>query len=401
MRTGVKRESSPAPGTKMKILMETASCVVYLLAGGFIFYSLVGYPLLLHFLARWRPKPLHRDSRPRTVTVLLPVHNGETWLRQKLESILELDYPRDLLHVLVISDGSTDSTESVAVAFASANVELLCIPKVGKAQALNRGLEKARGEILFFTDVRQRLEPDCLRKMVSCFADPNVGGVCGELIILDGETREEASVGLYWKLEKWIRRQLSAMGTLLVVTGCLYAMRRELAEPLPAGALGDDIFMPQSILRKGYRVVFEEGARAYDYPTAADVEFGRKIRTLAGLYQYIGRHGLGPHPFHFFSYKITRLLLPYALLGVALTSFFLPAPFARISLLAQILFYGLAALDPWIPEGSAAKRVASPVRTFCMMMLASVMAISIWFVPAADLWKPTQVRAPKTGTDQA
>ena len=375
--------------------MKTAAWIAFLVGSGFVFYTLAGYPLLLWALARRRPRPVRKSFNLKTVTLLVPVHNGEKWLAGKLTSILELNYPRDHMQIVVISDGSVDSTETISGSFAARGVELLKLPKGGKAQALNQGLELARGEILFFTDVRQQLDTNCLKNLVACFADEDVGGVCGELVILAGDTREEASVGLYWMVEKWIRRQLSAMGTLLVVTGCLYAIRRELAEPIPPGALGDDIFMPQAVLRKGYRVVFEEAAKAYDYPTTRDVEFSRKVRTLAGLYQYLGRHGLGPYWFHFFSYKVSRVLLPYALIVVAVASFFLPAPFAQIAISAQVLFYGLAALDGFIGEGKALKRISSPARTFCMLLAASLWAASVFFVPASDLWKSTRVQSPK------
>jgi poly-beta-1,6-N-acetyl-D-glucosamine synthase len=351
--------------------------------------------MLLWVIARRSPRAIRKEFAPRTVTVLLPVHNGEKWIKQKLDSILALDYPKERMQIIVISDGSTDATDAIASGFAARGVRLVVVRKGGKPLALNKGLELATGEIVFFTDVRQRLEPDCLRKLVSCFADPEVGGVCGELIILDGETQDELAVGMYWKYEKWIRKQLSRIGTLLVVTGCVYAIRRDLAQPLPADALGDDIFMPQAILQKGQRVVFEDGATAYDYPTTAKLEFRRKVRTLAGLYQYVVRRGLGPRRFHFFSYKISRLLLPYALILIAAASLFLPLPISILVVAVQMFVYGLAVCDPWIPDGSALKRLSSPVRTFCMLMAASLWAASVLFVPPAGLWKTTQVRASK------
>jgi poly-beta-1,6-N-acetyl-D-glucosamine synthase len=379
--------------------MQVPAWAAFWLAAAFIFYALIGYPLLLWILARYRSKPVRKQFRPAKVTVILPVHNGEKWLREKLASILDLDYPREDVQVLVISDGSADATDQIAREFAARGVELVRIPKGGKAEALNAGLTHARGDILFFTDVRQRLAPDCLKNLVSCFADSSVGGACGELIIIDGETQEEASVGLYWKVEKWIRRQLSARGTLLVVTGCLYAIRRRLAQPVPPGSLGDDIFMPQAVLRQGYRVVFEESAKAYDYPTTHQIEFRRKIRTLAALYQYIARRGLGPYWFHFLSYKVTRVLLPYALIVIALASFLLPAPFAQIAIALQALFYALAILDGIFPDTFPLKRLSSPARTFCMLMAASLWAVSVFFVPASELWKTTQVQASKPRPD--
>lgn len=367
---------------------------LFLIASSFVVFTLAGYPALLWLLARRNGTAPAIDSPfSASVTVLLPVHNGEKWIRQKIESILAMDYPSNLLRLIVLSDGSSDRTDPIVLEFAGAGVELLRLPKGGKAAALNRGLEAVTSEIVFFTDVRQRLEPSCLRLLSEAFADPSVGGVCGELVILDGGTHEEAAVGLYWRIEKWIRRQLSRMGTLLVVTGCLYAIRRKLAEPLPAGILGDDIFMPQAVLAKGYRVIFEDRARAYDYPTTLDVEFNRKVRTLAGLYQFIGQRGFGSRPFHFFWYKVSRLLLPYALLLIAASSLFLSAPFQWLAVGAQAAFYGLAALDSWLPERSLLKRISAPARTFCVLMMASILAARVLFVSADTLWKTSRVKA--------
>lgn len=366
---------------------------LFLFACCFLLYSIAIYPLWLRLLAGARSHPVKKLFQPRTVSIILPVFNGEQWIAKKLASIQALNYPQERLQVIVISDGSTDRTESIARTFNG--VEVIRIPKSGKAAAVNHGMNAATGEIIFFTDARQRLDPNCVREMVACFADEEIGGVCGELVILAGETLEEASVGLYWKIEKWMRHQLSAIGTLLVVTGCLYMVRRTLAEPLPVGALCDDIYMPQGVLRKGYRVVFEPAARAYDYPTARNMEFRRKMRTLAGLYQFIGNYGFGSHWFHFFSYKVTRLVLPYMLILVAITSLFLPSPLSLAVITAQVLFYGLAALDDWMPEQARLKRFTATAHTFCMLMAASLFAMSVLFVPAASLWKTTQVKTPK------
>lgn len=376
--------------------MRTIAWLAFISAGSFFVYVIGVYPILVYVLARFSPKRVRTGFEAKRVTAVIPVHNGEQWIRRKLESILALRYPRELVRIIVISDGSTDATETIAREFSDFGVELVRVPKGGKSLAINKGLAIADGDILFFTDIRQTLHPDCLTRLVARFADPQVGAVCGELVILDGHSQEEQSVGLYWKIEKWIRRQLSSMGTLLVLTGCVYAIRRELAAPLPADALGDDIFVPQGLLRKGFRVVFEETAKAYDYPTTMDVEFHRKVRTLAGLYQYVRRCGLGAYPFHFFSYKVSRLLLPYALILIAAASPFLEQPAAGIAVTGQVLFYSLAALDYWIPDDNMMKRITSPARTFCMLMAAALWSGSVLFLPAANLWKTTHVSSPKT-----
>ena len=375
--------------------MTRLATILFLAGTGFALYIIAGYPLLLAVVARWRPKTVRKQYIDRTVTVLLVVYNGEKWIRAKLESILQLEYPRARMQILTISDGSTDQTDAIAAEFRAEGVELLRVPHGGKAAALNVGMARATGEILFFTDVRQKLEPDALRQLVACLGDPAVGGASGH-IVFEKEGGGEAGVGLYWQIEKWLRDKLTAVDSLLVATGCIYALRRSLARPLPVEALIDDAYLPLAAIFQGYRFVFEREAIAHDYPTELEMEFQRKVRTLAGLYQLVGSYPrllniFTPVGFHFFSYKLGRLLLPYALLLTAASSFWLPRGWAEAALGGQALVYGLAAVDHWIPAESVLKRLSSACRTFVVMMAAAFCAGSILFVPAGRLWKETRV----------
>jgi len=390
------------------------AAILFLVGAGLAFYLVAGYPLLLAALARWRPQPVRKQSIEPTVTVLLAVYNGDNWIRAKLESILGLDYPRNRMQILVVSDGSTDRTDAIVSGFEAQGVELLRVPRGGKAAALNVGIPRSSGEILFFTDVRQQLEPGALRQLVNCFGDPRVGGASGQIIFVKsakgrvfpphhtGEEGGEADVRLYWRFEKWLRDKLTASGSLLVATGCIYALRRSLARPLPEDALIDDAYLPLAAIFAGYRFIFERRAIAYDYPTQLDMEFQRKVRTLAGLFQVVHSYPrllniFTPVGFHFFSYKLGRLILPYAFLLMAIAAFWLPRPWAELALAGQASLYGLAALDRWLPTGMAIKRLSGACRTFVVLIAAAFCAGSILFVSASRLWKETRVKAAAEG----
>jgi poly-beta-1,6-N-acetyl-D-glucosamine synthase len=376
--------------------------IVFVLSVAFALYTLLGYPLILALLARFRSRPVRKEYRPKTVTVLLPVRNGEHWLRAKLESLLALDYPSDLLEILVISDGSTDGTDAIAAEFAaSGRVQWLRLPQGGKALALNAGLERACGEILFLTDVRQAVTRESLWNLIACFADPQVGVVSGELVIRDGVTREERSVGLYWKYEKWLRKRESRLDSVMGATGCIYALRRELATCLPPGTLADDMFLPLAAFFRGFRVILEESAQAFDYPTGLETEFRRKVRTLAGVCQILQFYPqlLSPRNrmwLAFVSHKLARLLLPYALLAGAATSFALDEPWRTAALLLQAYFYASALFDSWIPDEFPAKRLTAAVRSFVVLLAAAFCAPFMLIQPAQKLWEETRVRSARS-----
>ncbi len=169
---------------------------------------------------------------------------------------------------------------------------MIALPASGKPTALNAGAAAARGDILVFADARQRFAPDAIAALVAAFDDPDVGGVTGELVLDceydDADSTISDGVGLYWSYEKWLRRQESVIRSTLGATGAIYALRRDMWQPLPAAALLDDVLAPMRVVLAGKRIVFEERARAFDR-TAPDsaAESRRKIRTLAGNYQIL------------------------------------------------------------------------------------------------------------------
>jgi len=380
--------------------MATASIAAVLALGAFILYVLFVYPLILGFLAKRRARPVRQASFRPSVSIVIAVRDGERYIREKLESILTLDYPRHLTQIIVVSDGSVDRTDEIASSFSGEGVRLLRAPAGGKSAALNAGIAAASGEILVLTDVRQELARESLALLMQNFADPQVGAASGELIIREGATEAEAQTGLYWKYEIAIRLKLSAIDSIFGATGAYYGLRRELAVPIPRDALLDDMYLPLAAFFRGYRLVVDPRARMFDHPVGLKSEFRRKVRTLAGNYQIMRWYPAiltrrNRMLFHFLSYKLGRLLLPFAMLGILIATFGLPAPWADMMIAAQSLFYGLAVVDLIVPEGKL-KKVTSPIATFVTLMAAALCAISVFIVPSAKLWNPTRISPAQT-----
>lgn len=374
--------------------------IVFSLAVAFVLYVVAGYPALLGALSRIFGQPICKAGHLRTVSVIVPARNGARFITAKLNSIFRVDYPRNLMEVFVVSDGSDDGTDELVRKFDSEGVNLIRIPWSGKAAALNAAIPRCSGEIVVLTDVRQELEPASIRQLVACYHDPKVGVVSGEMLIRRGESLDQQNVGLYWRYESWIRDQLGKLDSMFGATGPFYSIRRSLAVRIPPDILLDDVYLPMTVFFRGYRLVVEKSARAFDFPTDLRNEFRRKVRTLAGNYQLIAVMPalLGPSNrmwFHFVSYKVGRLLLPYALIVMAASSFWLPGNYAKVAIAAQALFYLLAATDSKIPEQNLIKRVSSPAATFLVMMAAILCAISVFFVNPRSLWKETQVAVPE------
>jgi len=378
--------------------MQIVAVAVFALACAVMFYALIGYPLLLHWLAERAHNPVHKDERPRTVSFVIAVYNGEKFLERKLRTILAQNYLRELMEILVVSDGSSDRTDEIARRFAGEGVKFLRVPRGGKAAALNAGVPLVSGEILVLNDVRQTLDRDCLRNVIACFGDPQVGAVSPQTIIVKGETLEEATTSLYWRYESWIRQRMTRIDSTFGTSGAFTALRRSLWLPLPPGTLLDDVYVPLKAFFQGYRVLYEPTAIMYDFPTVLQSEFRRKVRLQAGLYQMLKMmpellSSRNRMRLHFLSAKYGRIVVPYCLIAAALATIGLPPYWRAAAAWAQVLFYGLAALDLAIPEGSALKRLTSPVRTFVVLMAASLAAVRVYFVTPTSLWKETSYRA--------
>ena len=361
---------------------------LFWISGEIVAYVYAGYPALLALWARIA------DRRPRrgrvaggrwpSLSVVVAARNEAPRLAARVENLLDQHYP-GALEIIVVSDGSSDNPRGALARFGPA-VTIIELPPGGKPAALNAGVAAARGEILVFADARQRFAPGALTALVENFADPAVGGATGELV-LDCEGDDSASeigegIGLYWKYEKWLRRNESRVWSTLGATGAIYALRRECWAPLPPATLLDDVLAPMRAVMNGRRVVFEERAVAYDRtsPDAA-AEARRKKRTLAGNYQILLQEpklllpAANPVWLQYLSHKVGRLIVPWAL--VLLLAASLPlAPgslFYSAALGAQLVCYGLAAVGAWLHARERFPRVAF---TFVMMNVSAVAGLA-------------------------
>jgi biofilm PGA synthesis N-glycosyltransferase PgaC len=376
------------PGNGCAKTMRTMKYIFWISAL-LVGYSYLGYPVWLWLRSRWSPRPVRRGSAVPSVSAVMVVRNEEAVIEPKLDNLLTLDYPADQLNVVVVSDGSNDRTPEILTAYANhpqvdSRVRTLLKPSSqGKAAGLNDAIALATGEILLFTDARQTIEPAALRLLIENFADPSVGAASGELMLGDpsiGETGK--GMGLYWRVEKKIRELESASGSVAGATGAIYCARRRLlqATPLPEGTILDDVLLPMQVARQGSRVIFDSRARAWDSPDLGEGrEFSRKVRTLSGNYQLLQLapwllSSQNPIRFEFVSHKLSRLAVPFALVTLLSASLFLPQPFYRAALVAQLAFYALSLAALTGIRIGPLSRLADPARTFVVLNSAAVVA---------------------------
>jgi len=390
---------------------------IFWLAAALVGYSYLGYPAWLWLRSRWSPRPVRRssgqgsnqssgqsssqDSAVPAVTAVMVVRNEEAVIARKLENLLMLDYPQAKLDLVVISDGSRDRTPAILADYARdsrvrTRLRTLIKPaSEGKAAGLNEAIKLATGDVLLFTDARQQIESNALRLLIENFADPDVGAASGELMLGDPTSGETGKgMGLYWRVEKKIRELESASGSVVGATGAIYCARRTLLDGslLPESTILDDVLLPMQIVRKGSRVIFDARARAWDSPDLGEGrEFSRKVRTLSGNYQLLQLapwllSSENPIRFEFITHKLSRLAVPFALLALLIASIFLPQPFYRAALGAQLAFYALSLAALAGVKIGPLSRIADPARTFVVLSSAAMVAFINFVTGRKAIW---------------
>lgn len=348
-------------------------------------YTYLGFPAMMAMRARLSPRPFRSDrAHAPSVSMIVAAHDEEATISAKLGNIAELDYPLAKLHVVVVSDGSTDETEAIVRAFERRPVTLISLPRVGKNAALNAALAAATGEILVYSDADTLLAPGSLAALVAPFADASVGGVAGDVRYVGDVALNPGERG-HWLVDRALKRLQGVAGSTTSATGQLHALRARHATPIPPG-VPDDFYLSTGVVAQGARLVFAPEAIGYQ-PIAPDLhaEFRRKVRVMTqGLYAVILRRELldprthGAYALQLFTHKVLRRLMVVPLIGLAWASVRLRSEgsFYRTAVAAQSLFYTLGAAGIALarrPIGSSP--FLSIPGFFCTANAASVAAV--------------------------
>jgi cellulose synthase/poly-beta-1,6-N-acetylglucosamine synthase-like glycosyltransferase len=371
--------------------------------------------------------PRRRARIEPTVSVLVIAHNEEDLIEARIDNLLALDYPKDRIEIVIASDGSTDETVARALRYEHAGVAVRAFDqRRGKSATLNAAAPLLRGEIVLFADARQRFDAGSLRAIVDSFADPAVGAVSGELMLSAGAGTAGQGAAFYWRYEKFIRESEGRADSTVGATGAIYAIRRELFAPIPDDTILDDVLIPLRIVRQGYRVVFEPGARAYDAASAtARHEFIRKARTCAGTFQLFAREPWLLSPwrnrlwFETVSHKALRLALPLLHAGLLVATLVAwgqtpihgttqgldtlrvggADPIYGWALAAQLLFYGAALVGYARRDARRRSFVFSVPCAICLLSWASLVGFARFVTNRQQAaWEraPSQARPART-----
>ena len=347
---------------------------------GFIIYTYLGYPLVLKILSRFISVPVEKAAFNPSVTLIISVYNEEKVIAEKIENSLSLDYPKDRLEIMIVSDSSTDRTDEIAKEYEYQGVKILRIEgRVGKTSCLNRAVPEAKGGIIIFSDANSIYDKDAIRKIVANFVDNRVGCVTGYTrYISKGSSTMVESVGLYARLEKKTKELESMLGSCVGADGAIFAIRKELYRPLKVADINDFV-IPLQVVSQSYRTILEAGAYCYE-ETAKDShgEFLRQVRitnrTLRAIFNNkdlfnVFRYKL--YSIHLISHKLLRFMVPLFMAVMLLSNLVLAwrSLLFKIFLVFQAIFYGSAMLKIKEESGLLFKLIFA-CRTFVIINAA-------------------------------
>jgi cellulose synthase/poly-beta-1,6-N-acetylglucosamine synthase-like glycosyltransferase len=386
--------------------------LLFWLATAVVAYTYVGFPLLVLLRARLRPRPHARADVTPQVSVVIAAHDEEASIGPRVDNLLALDYPPDRIEFVIASDGSTDRTVAEARRRDDPRVNVLDLPRTGKATALNAAVAASGGEILVFSDANTAYAPDAIGMLVRSFADPAVGGVAGNQVYLPASAssgpRDDGAataVGVgersYWDFDRLVKDAESLGGSVISATGAMYAIRRELFREVPDGVT-DDFVTSTRVIAAGRRLVFEPAAIAYE-PVAGSSsrEYRRKVRIMTRGLRGVAvardlldpaRHGF--YAFQLLTHKVLRRLMAIPLVLILVTSLFLwdDGPIYRVAVVGQLAVYGMGVIGLLLRDRPGGRRPWFAIPSFFLLVnIASLHAL--WNLLSGrriDRWQPVR-----------
>ena len=365
--------------------MRIAAQITFWLSAAALLYTYAGYPLLLFLISSLRPRPVERNEFLPTVTLIITAYNEERHLSEKLENTLALDYPAELLEIIVASDCSSDRTDDIAREFKNRGVKLVRQrERLGKTAAQNSAVEQARGEIILFSDATSSYQRDVVRMLMPSFADPGVGCVAGRLVYVDpAESHVGKGARSYWSYEVFLKKHESRAGSLIGASGCLYAVRRSAYVPLYHEACSDFIIATKMV-EQGLRAVYEPLAVCTEETNRqSGREMNMRVRIIAQTFTDLWRHRTMMNPLRrgfyalqLLSHKVMRYFVPFFLIALLAAS----AILARGSLSFQLLLvlqlagYGAGVLAWLLDRAGVRSRLLVLPQYFLLANIASLIA---------------------------
>jgi cellulose synthase/poly-beta-1,6-N-acetylglucosamine synthase-like glycosyltransferase len=369
----------------MSNLLQTVAVVLVWLSLGTLAYVYLGYPLLLALVGLFARRSKASLGYLPKISVLIAAYNEETGIRKKIEQTLALEYPPDKMEIIVLSDCSTDRTDEIVKSFTDPRVRLFRAPqRMGKTNAQNLGVETAQGEVLIFSDATTVYHPLALQYLTSNYADPKVGAASGRYQYFDPEGKSPTGSGMiaFWNYENFIKMMQSRIRTISGCCGCIYSVRRAAYTPLHPDVISD-LVQPLWAIQKGYRVVFEDRALAYEETTkSSQEEFSMRVRVVTrGIRGILSVSNLlnpwkyGWVSVQLLSHKVLRWMVPLFLLLLFVSSAVLwNHTWYGIPLALQAGFYGFALLTLLVPLHRLWKPLGIPLY-FCTLNAAALRSI--------------------------
>jgi len=331
--------------------------IIFWIIIALIVYTIAGYAFVLYLLASlfYRSKKFQKTySGPLPeVTLLIPAYNEDKVISSKLFNALNLDYPKEKLHIIVASDGSTDQTNRIVASFQAQGVVLFAYPqRRGKISVINEAMKGVSDPIVVLSDANVMYEPQAIRTLVRHFEDPGVGVVSGNVSLIKTQSLVGKLDLIYQQYENWVKALETQTGSVTGADGAMYALRTVDYRPVGSHVILDDLVISMNSVRQGKRIVFEAEAKGEEHSHCSVKEgFWTRVRVVAGGIQALKQGIAMPtikQPllcFQFISHKVLRWLMPLQLLGLfVVNGFILNQGFYFTVFTLQAGFYSLALL---------------------------------------------------------